>query len=256
MCQLDVLANFQKLQKLELWGGDFYVDNYVNMLENIGPGLLKLDLHHVDNIDFRAISVISFNCQKLKHLRFGGCAFVERITEDVSEDVQDEFFNQQQRRIEHEIEAQLVPFLDLEEISISNQCPENLLVKILCLCINIKKLVLGMHCQITDQCFDRIFPQNKFQYLEQIEIRKNDLLTMRTLSNILLYCDNITSILDIDGWSKVDRDDLEELREHMRDNNIDIVLEEQQEDSRGVSLYQICQSALKERYGRVSWADD
>eukprot|EP00092_Neocalanus_flemingeri_P011127 GFUD01011983.1.p1 GENE.GFUD01011983.1~~GFUD01011983.1.p1 ORF type:complete len:587 (+),score=118.39 GFUD01011983.1:23-1783(+) len=251
-CELAVLANFHKLKKLELWGGDFYIDNFVSTLENIGPGLVKLDLHHVDNIDFRAISVISFCCQKLKYLRFGGCVLNERNTDNSSEN-EEEFVYQQQRRVENEIQAHLVPFLDLEELSISNQCPDNLLVNILCLCINIKKLILGMHCQITDQCFDRIFPHNKFQYLEKIEIRKNDLLTMKTLSNILLYCDNIKTILDIEEWSKVDRDDLEELREHMRDNNIDIVLEEKQEDSRGVSLYQICQSALKERYGRVVW---
>jgi hypothetical protein len=253
---LDVLANFKKLQRLELWGGDFYVDNYVFMLESIGPGLVKLDLHHVDNIDFRAISLISLNCQKLKYLRFGGCALTERNTDNNGDNLDDELFDQQQRRIENEIKAQLVPFLDLEEISISNQCSENLLVKILSLCINIKKLILGMHCQITDECFDNIFPHNKFQYLEHIEIRKNDLLTMKTLSNILLYCDNIVSILDIDGWSRVDSDDLEELREHMRVNNIKIVLEEKQEDSRGVSLYQICQSALKERYQRIPHVGD
>ena len=249
-CKLDVLANFKNLQNIELWGGDFYVDNFMSMIESIGPSLVKLDLHHVDNIDFRAISLISFNCQKLKYLRFGGCGLIENINNNV-DDLEEDLFDQQQRRIEHEIKVYLVPFFNLEEISISNHCSENLLVKILSLCLNIKKLTLGMNCQISDQCFEEIFPHNKFQYLEQIEIRKNDLLTMKTLSNILLYCDNITSILDIEGWSKVDRADLEELRVHMRESNIDILMEEKQEDARGVSLFQICQSALKERYQRA-----
>ena len=78
-CKLDVLANFKNLQNIELWGGDFYVDNFMSMIESIGPSLVKLDLHHVDNIDFRAISLISFICQKLKYLRLGGCGLIENI---------------------------------------------------------------------------------------------------------------------------------------------------------------------------------
>jgi len=252
-CPLEVLLNFTKLKQLELWGGDFYIDSYMKALETIGPGLVKLDLHHVDNIDLRAISVFSSNCQNIKYLRLGGCGLKDRDQEMNSDNFEDEFFIQEERRIKKEIHGQLTPFFDLEEISISNHCPENLLVEILCLCINIKRLILGMHCQITDQCFDKVLPRNRFQYLQQIEIRKNDFLTMKTLSNILLYCDNISSILDIEGWSKVNREDLEELRAHMRDSNIDIELEEKQEDARRVSLYQICQSALKERHRRVNW---
>ena len=111
------------------------------MIESIGPSLVKLDLHHVDNIDFRAISLISFNCQKLKYLRFGGCGLIENINNNV-DDLEEDLFDQQQRRIEHEIKVYLVPFFNLEEISISNHCSENLLVKILSLCLNIKKLTL------------------------------------------------------------------------------------------------------------------
>ena len=246
-CKLDVLSEFKKLQKIELWGGDFYIDHFISMLESIGPGLTMLDLHHVDNIDFRAISLVSFNCQNLKYLRFGGCGLVENTNNNV-DDLEEELFVQQQRRKEHEIKTYLVPFYNLEEISISNHCPETLVVKILSLCLNVKKIILGMHCQATDQCFDQVLMENKFQYLEQLEIRKTDLLTLKTVSNLLLYCDNITSILDIEGWSRVNRGDLEELKDHMRDTNIDIMMDERREDKRDVSLYQICQSALKEMY--------
>jgi len=74
---------------------------------------------------------------------------------------------------------------------------------------------------------------------------------MKTLGNLLLYCDNLKSILDIDGWTNINKVDLDELKEHMQENNADIILEEDHGDSRGVSLYQICQSALKEMYHRV-----
>jgi len=248
-CSLDSLACFTKLQCLELWGGDFYVDNFPHMLECLGPGLIKLDLHHVDSIDYKAVSLMSFYCLNLQHLSFGGCGFIE-FRNSIS-DIEDEVDLHRRREEEREIKMYLTPFLNLKEISISNQCPESLLVKILKLCLNIKKLVLGMNCQVTDDCFDMVFSQNKLQYLEMVEIRKSNFLTMKTLGNLLLYCDNLKSILDIDGWTNINKVDLDELKEHMQENNADIILEEDHGDSRGVSLYQICQSALKEMYHRV-----
>ena len=104
------------------------------------------------------------------------------------------------------------------------------------LCLNLKSLVIGSMCDITDQCFDQILINNRLQYLEQVEIRRTELLTMKTISNLLLHCDNIKSILDIEGWAGVDRADLEELIIHMKQNNVDICLREQEKDSRCVHL--------------------
>ena len=118
-----------------------------------------------------------------------------------------------------------------------------------------------------------------------LEIRNSESLTMRTVSNILLYCDNIETILDLEGWSKVYQSDIEvfsldycwvfhkihisqELEIHMQDCNGNIKLRESGRDSRWyeyilhftiirnmifryVSLYQICQTALKEKFPRV-----
>ena len=42
----------------------------------------------------------------------------------------------------------------------------------------------------------------------------------------------------------------------MKVNNIDLVLQEKPEDMRRISLYQICQTALKEKYKRSEWFDD
>ena len=111
-CSLDVLAYFPKLKNVELWGGDFYIDNFGSMLEYCGHGFTILDLHHVDNIDFRAISLLSFFCQNLKYLRFGGCGLVEN-TYSNDDDQDNPLYNQQQREIEHEIKSYLVPFYNL-----------------------------------------------------------------------------------------------------------------------------------------------
>ena len=238
-CSLDLLASFEKLAKLELWGGDFFLDNLDGLLGSVGPRLTRLDLHHLENINLRSISVLSITCPLLNILKFSGCTFylVDVPVESLIVDNIDHDYNQShQRRIINEIKSGLIPFLSLEEVSISSPCPEEMLVILLSLCLNIKILAIGSMCEITDQCFDQILTSNKLQQLEQVEIRKSECLTMKTLSSLLLYCDNIKSILDIEGWAGVDRADLEELIIHMKQNNVDICLREQEEDSRCVHL--------------------
>ena len=235
-CGLHLLARFEKLARLELWGGDFYLDGLSSLLGDLGPRLTKLDLHHVENINLQAVAALSINCPLLNILRFSGCTFyLVDVPVGLSDDNIDHNYNQShQTRIINEIRAGMIPFLSLEELSISSPCPEDLLVCLLSLCLNLKTLVIGSMCDITDHCFDQILMNNRLQYLELVEIRKTELLTMKTISNLLLYCDNIKSILDIAGWTQVDPADLEELVIHMIHNNIDICLREEEKDSRCV----------------------
>ena len=235
-CSLHVLARFEKLARLELWGGDFYLDNLASLLCDLGPRLTKLDLHHVENINLKSVAALSINCPLLNILRFSGCTFyLVDVPVGLSGDNIDHNYNQShQNRISNEIRAAMIPFLSLEELSISSPCPEELIVCLLSLCLNLKILVMGSMCDITDQCFDQILINNRLQYLEHVEIRKTELLTMKTISNLLLHCDNIKSILDISGWTQVDPADLEELVLHMIQNNIDICLREEEKDSRCV----------------------
>ena len=60
-------------------------------------------------------------------------------------------------------------------------------------------------------CFALILDEFSFICLlyRHLEIRNSESLTMRTVSNILLYCDNIETILDLEGWSKVYQSDIE-----------------------------------------------
>ena len=233
-CSLDLLARFEKLARLELWGGDFYLDNLASLLCDLGPRLTKLDLHHVENINLKSVSALSINCPLLNILRFSGCTFyLVDVPVGLSDENIDHNYNQSHRtRISNEIRAGMIPFLSLEELSISSPCPDELIVCLLSLCLNLKILAIGSMCDITDQCFDQILVNNRLQYLEHVEIRRTELLTMKTISNLLLYCDNIKSILDIAGWSQVDPADLEELVIHMVQNNIDICLREEEKDSR------------------------
>ena len=91
---------------------------------------------------------------------------------------------------------------------------------------------------------------NSLQWLEELEIRSSELLTMKTVrckiieisiitgnlppcSSLLLHCDHLVSLLDLSGWTQVEEADLAELRQHMKENNVNLRLTESNErDSR------------------------
>ena len=119
-------------------------------MDNIGLGLFKLDLHHVDSIDLRAIAVLCRACPRLKNLGFSGCIFYYEDIEFLEENPENHLYILQQKRIEQELKSELVPMLDLETISVADPCPEKLLIILLSFCIDVKKINLGINCVITN----------------------------------------------------------------------------------------------------------
>ena len=74
------LSSFSNIQQIHLCGGDFYdgkmnhilvslisfsPDNLIDLLEVVGHNLTDLDLYAVDQIDTKAIAMISIYCQQL-----------------------------------------------------------------------------------------------------------------------------------------------------------------------------------------------
>ena len=45
------------LQELDVWGGDFYTDEFYAAAQQLGPGLTKLNLVHVEELDTRYSTV-------------------------------------------------------------------------------------------------------------------------------------------------------------------------------------------------------
>ena len=86
----------------------------------LGPSLTKLDLHHIDNIDLRAITLLSLHCSQLQVLKFSGCNFIDRSEQYDGGLEEDEAFRQQQHiRAETQLKSELIPFFDLTEICLS-----------------------------------------------------------------------------------------------------------------------------------------
>ena len=248
ICDLNVLQQFRQLGYLEFWGGDFYVDKMYELFENIGGRLVKLDLHHINNLDERAIALIAINCGHLEFLGFSVCVFFDPDLSSLGDDPEDETYVLHHLMLRKETQALITPLLDLQVLSIQSKCPKSVMATIISLGLNIKRLELGINTKLTDEFFDEVFKVNKLKHLEHLVIKGNHDLSMRTVSNVLFYCDKIMTMLDLDCWNGVDEEELQELSDHLNKNNADIVLREKEKDLRYATVYELYQRKSNEKY--------
>ena len=85
-CQLGVLAQFPNLEDLDLWGGAFYSDGLCDLLEQIGHRLKKLSLVHIEEVDAKALAIITVTCPNLVKLGLHNCDFEESESREDNED--------------------------------------------------------------------------------------------------------------------------------------------------------------------------
>ena len=85
-CQLGVLAQFPNLEDLDLWGGAFYSDGLCDLLEQIGHRLKKLSLVHIEEVDAKALAIITVTCPNLVKLGLHNCDFEESEPREDNED--------------------------------------------------------------------------------------------------------------------------------------------------------------------------
>ncbi len=83
--RLQVLAKFTKLQKLDLWGGAFYEDGLCELLEHVGHQLVKLSLVHIEELDEKALAILTVTCPNLKSLGLHNCDLIDINPQDVDE---------------------------------------------------------------------------------------------------------------------------------------------------------------------------
>ena len=117
------LKNFKCLNQLHICAGDFYSDNLIDLLEEIGSQLEDLDLYAVDELDMKGIAMISIYCQNLKKLGFSQCGFKRTVDEIYSEGDEYEMFRRQQEvRQEQPVEELIQHFTKLENLKLASQC--------------------------------------------------------------------------------------------------------------------------------------
>ena len=72
-----------------------------------------------------------------------------------------------------EAQKQVTPFLDLEELKISSNCSEKTLTFLLCQCINVKEIYMGMMTCVSDQVWSHVLVKNSLCCLEHLKILKS-----------------------------------------------------------------------------------
>ena len=100
-----------------MWGGDFYSDEFYAAIEQLGPKLTKLNLVHIEELDLRAISLLSQCCANLNTLSFNNCGFRESVVREAEEFM---LVDRLARR-EEEVEMMSLRWLDLEKLNITSE---------------------------------------------------------------------------------------------------------------------------------------
>ena len=140
----------------------------------------KLSLVHVEEIDWRAIAIITIACPNLIKLGIQNCEFMDKDDdqgeERLANDIIDPFRNADRiLRMDkwREAQKQVTPLLDLEILKISSMCSERTLTFLLSQCINVKEIYMGMLTTcISDQVWSDVFTKNSLSCLERLKIQK------------------------------------------------------------------------------------
>ena len=104
---------------MDVWGGDFYSDEFYAAIEQLGPKLTKLNLVHIEELDFRAISLLSQCCFNLNILGFYNCGFRESGVQE--REAEGFLAVDRMARREEEAEMMSLRWLDLEKLNITSE---------------------------------------------------------------------------------------------------------------------------------------
>ena len=102
-----------------MWGGDFYSDEFYAAIEQLGPKLTKLNLVHIEELDFRAISLLSQYCFNLSILGFYNCGFRESGVQE--REAEGFLAVDRMARRDEEAEIMSLRWLDLEKLNITSE---------------------------------------------------------------------------------------------------------------------------------------
>ena len=155
-CNLQILDSFSKLQDLELWGGAFYTDGLCELIQVIGSRLTHLTLIHVEELDLRALAIVTNCCCNLKLFGLQSCEFIESANIETAENQFRDVDRSARSAAELETRKLLVPMLELETIKIVSDCPDKFIEMLLGHCYNIKEIFIGMSTGISDEILFKV----------------------------------------------------------------------------------------------------
>ena len=250
-----VLSNFNYLKDLDLWGGKFYTDGIIDFLHTCGHQLEKLSLVHVEEIDKRAIAIITSTCTNLHKLGFQDAEFID----DPEQLENDAAFRDADRLLryetEKEINALLRPMLDLHTLKVIGTCSANLLTFILSFGLNVKHISLGTNTEISDNVWENVLEDNRLAHLETLAIQKSGKsFTVKGIELLILSCDKLKVLKDPTSFEGVHENEVKILKLRIREENLDLRLEEEPVKLRDPSGAELTRDILN-RSGRSNFEE-
>ena len=215
----------------------------------------KLSLVHVEEIDWRAIAIITIACPNIMKLGIQNCEFMDEDDaqgeERLANDVVVPFRNADRiLRMDkwREAQKQVTPLLDLEILKISSMCSERTLTFLLSQCINVKEIYMGMTTCISDQVWSDVFTKNSLSHLECLKIQKCSKVTMYGIELLLANCDQLTSLMNLTYFEGIKEEELQQFEQKIKAQNLNLQLEEQNTDIYDVSDSNFMNYKLKDKY--------
>jgi len=217
------ITSFSYLQELDVWGGDFYSDDFYFALEQIGPQLTKLNLVHIEELDKRAIMLLSQSCFNLKKLGFYNCGFREpnRVQDERNEE--DDAFAALDRAARRQEDRLMMQWLNVEKLNITSEIGPQLLIFLISMCLNLTHLSLGMNTSISDLVMQSILSINSLQHLQHFKCAQTSQLTMQIVDLLLLHCPHLTACISLEYWEGITPTELDMFRDKLRRNNIKLL---------------------------------
>lgn len=194
------LTAFSCLQELDVWGGDFYSD--------------------VEELDKRAIMMLSRSCCNLKMLGFYNCGFREpnRVQDERNEE--DEAFAALDRMAQRQEDQMMMQWLNVEKLNITSEIGPQLLICIISMCLNLTHLSLGMNTSISDLVLQSILSVNSLQHLQHFKCAQTSQLTMQSVDLLLFHCPCLTACISLEYWEGITSSQLDRFRDRLRRDNI------------------------------------
>merc|ERR1711997_1027888 len=151
---------------------------------------------------------------------------------------------------EREIKSLLQPMLDLHTIKIVGDCTAELLTFILSTCLNVKHIFLGMNTDISDRVWENILQNNTLSNLETISIQKSGKgFTIKGIELLILNYDNLKVLKDPTCFEGIHENEVKILKLRIREENLDLMLEEEPEKVRDPSGAELTRSILNRSSG-------
>lgn len=172
------------------------------VLQGVGSRLQELELDMLSNVNMAHIVTL---CPKLRVLRLIHCAFVQLQPNTT-------------------FPYDLPHFRSVEHLTITQHYREEFCGLILRHYVNVTEFSCHKADILTDDFMHDALRNGAFTNIRDFFVEGSTFLTMRTIDLLLLHCESLNILGDLDTWTAVTKDNRTELRNRVRQRNWRLIL--------------------------------